>query len=241
MRVVLFGATGMLGSGALVECLAHPDVEAVLALGRRPCGVVHAKLAEIVHDDFFDYRAVRDRLEGFDACLYCLGASSVGMSEADYRRVTYEMTLRAAEALLEANRRLTFCYVSGAGADVTEKGRIMWAREKGRIENRLMVAPFRAAWMFRPGYVQPVKGVRSRTPLYNAFYAVAGPAYPLLQRVAPTRVTTTERLGLAMIRAARDGAPKPVLDNRDINELAARELQERAGGQAAHGERSQAG
>lgn len=227
MRVVLFGATGMLGSGALIECLAHPDVEAVLSVGRRACGVAHAKLDEVVHDDLFDYRKVRDRLEGYDACLYCLGVSSVGMSEADYHRVTYEMTLRAAEALLEANRGLTFCYVSGAGADASEKGRIMWAREKGRIENRLMVAPFRAAWMFRPGFVQPVKGVRSRTRLYNAVYAVLGPLHPVLERIVPARVTTTERLGLAMIRAARDGAPAPVLENRDINEMAALEVEER--------------
>jgi len=224
MRLVLFGATGMLGSGALLECLAHPDVEAVLSLSRRTSGVEHSKLEEVIHDDFFDYRTVRSRLEGYDACLYCLGVSSVGMSEADYRRVTYEMTLRAAEALLEANRGLTFCYVSGAGADGSETGRVMWAREKGRIENRLQVVPFKAAWMFRPAFVQPVKGVRSRTRLYNALYTVLGPLYPVLDKLAPAYVTTTEKLGLAMIRAARDGAPKPILDTRDINALAAVEL-----------------
>jgi uncharacterized protein YbjT (DUF2867 family) len=224
MRLVLFGATGMLGSGALIECLAHPDVEAVLSVGRRPCGVAHGKLEEVVHQDLFDYRTVRSRLEGHDACLYCVGVSSVGVSETDYRRVTYEMTLRAAEALLEANRGLSFCYISGAGADATEQSRLMWAREKGRIENRLRVTPFKAVWLFRPGFVQPVKGVRSRTRLYNAVYGGLKPLYPVLERVASSRVTTTEKLGLAMIRAARDGAPEPVLENRDINELAGAEL-----------------
>jgi uncharacterized protein YbjT (DUF2867 family) len=220
MRAILFGATGMLGSGTVIECLEHPDVEHLLAVGRRPSGVEHYKLTELVHDDFLDFTAVTDQFSGYDACLYCLGVSAAGMSESAYQRVTYDMTLAAAQALLEANPRMTFCFVSGAGADSTERGRIMWARVKGRAENRLASMPFAAVWLFRPAYVQPLKGVRSRTRLYNASYAALGPLYPLLRFLVPKWVTTTRSVGLALIRAARDGAPRPIIENADINALA---------------------
>jgi uncharacterized protein YbjT (DUF2867 family) len=213
----------MLGSGALIECLAHPDVADVLSVVRRPAGVRHAKLTEIVHDDFLDFSGVTGRLSGHHACLFCLGVSSAGMSEDAYRRVTRDVTLAAARTLLEESPGLTFCFISGAGTDSSEKGRVMWARVKGETENRLLELPFGGVWLFRPGYVQPMKGVRSRTRMYNLAYAVLGPLYPVLTRLGPGVVTTTEKLGLALIRAARDGAAKKVLENRDINELAATE------------------
>ena len=220
MRVVLFGATGMIGSGALLECLDHPDVESVLAVGRSPCGVTHEKLDEVIHEDFLDYQSVLPRFEGMDACLFCLGVSAAGMSEEKYTRITRDYTLAAAKALWSVSPELSFCYISAAGADSGEESRIMWARVRGALENRLLELDGGSTWIFRPGYIQPVKGVRSRTTLYNAAYAVFGPLFPLLDRMAPDKVTTTERLGLALIRAARDGAPDTYLENVDINALA---------------------
>jgi uncharacterized protein YbjT (DUF2867 family) len=223
VKVVLFGATGMIGSGALIECLDHPDVERVLVVGRRSCGRSHEKLVEVLHDDFLDLSGLVDRFRGYDACIFCLGVSSAGMGEDAYRRITFDMTMAAAEAMLAAAPGSTFVYVSGAGTDSTEKGRVMWARVKGAIENRLAGMPFGAVWLFRPGFIQPRKGVRSATPLYNAIYAVLGPFYPLLRRL-PRWVTSTDRLGLALIRAARDGAPSLVVESIDIEALAEAEV-----------------
>lgn len=223
MRVVLFGGTGMIGSGALIECLAHPDVESVLAVGRRSTNVLHRNLDEVLHDDFLDYSALAKTLRGYDACFFCLGVSAAGMSETEYTRVTHDFTLAAAEAFFAENPPGTFCYISGQGADRTERGRVMWARVRGRLENRLLGMGLGPVWIFRPGFVQPMKGVRSRTTLYNAIYTVLGPIYPLLNRVAPRWVTSSDRLGLALIRAARDGAPVRVLENEHINALAALE------------------
>ena len=220
MKLVLFGATGMIGSGALIECLDHPDVEKVLVVGRRSCGVVHEKMEELLHDDFLDYASIRERWRGYDACLFCLGVSAAGMSEADYTRFTYDFAMAAARALREVNPALTFCYISATGADSAEKSRIMWARVRGRLENHLLAMEGGPTWIFRPGYIQPMKDVTSRTRLYNAIYVVLGPLYPLLNRVAPEYVTSTDRLGLALIRAAREGAPLRHLENRDINALA---------------------
>jgi uncharacterized protein YbjT (DUF2867 family) len=213
----------MLGSGVQIECLAHPDVVDVLSVVRRPSGVQHAKLAEIVHDDFLDFSRLADRLSGYDACLFCLGVSSAGMTEEAYRNVTLDVTLAVAQTLLAASPVLAFCFVSGAGTDSSATGRVMWARVKGETENRLLELPFGRVWLFRPGYVQPMKGVRSRTRIYNLAYTVLGPLYPLLRRLGPGVVTTTEKLGLAMIRVVRDSASQKVLENRDINELAAAE------------------
>ena len=223
MKIVLFGATGMIGSGALIECLGHPDVERVLVVGRRPCGVEHERLEEILHDDFLDLSSIAGRFRGYDACMYCLGVSSAGMSEAAYHRITYDMTAAAAEAMLAAAPGARFVYISGAGADATERGRTMWARVKGAIENRLASMPFGDVWLFRPAFIQPMKGVRSRTRLYNAVYAALGPLYPLLRRF-PKWVTSTEKLGLAMIRAVRDGTSAGVLENDEIEALGAAEL-----------------
>ncbi|HEU0107122.1 MAG TPA: NAD-dependent epimerase/dehydratase family protein [Vicinamibacteria bacterium] len=220
MKVILFGATGMVGQGALRECLLDPEVEKVLAVGRRATGQGHDKLREIVHTDFLDFSAIEDELAGYDACLYCLGVSSAGMSEPDYHRVTYDVTMAAASALVRRSPALTLVYVSGAHTDSTERGRVMWARVKGKTENALLRMPFKAAYMFRPGYIQPLHGIVSRTKLLRVLYAVVGPLYPVWKALFPDYVTTTEQLARAMIQVARHGAPKRVLENRDINALA---------------------
>ena len=221
MRAVLFGASGMVGQGVLMECLDHPDVTSVLTVGRSSCGLEHAKLQEIVHEDFLDYAAIEQRLTGYDACFFCLGVSAAGMSEAAYHRITHDFTLAAAETLARLNPRMTFCYVSGTGTDSTESGRSMWARVKGKTENDVMQLPFKATFMFRPGFIQPMKGIKSKTRLYRLGYAAFGPLYPLLKTLFPNLVTTTEKVGLAMLRVARHGFPRQVVENRDINSLAA--------------------
>ena len=220
MKAILFGATGMVGAGVLRQCLGDPRVESVLAVGRSSCGITHPKLAEIQHTDFFDYTAIQPRLAGYDACFFCLGVSSAGMSEAKYRRLTYDLTLAAAEALLAVNPQLTFCYVTGVGTDSTERGGSMWARVKGATENALLRLPFKAAFMFRPGFIQPLDGIRSKTRLYQAFYTVLGPLYPIVRRIAPKYVTTTTAVGRAMIRVAAHGYSKPILETTDINAAA---------------------
>lgn len=221
MKVILFGATGMVGAGVLIECLENPWVQSVLAVGRKSCGVTHPKLREVIRSNFFDYSDATAALTGYDACFFCLGVSSAGMKEIEYHRLTYELTLAAAEALADLNPGMIFCYVSGEGTDTTERGRFMWARVKGKTENHLMQMPFKAAFMFRPGFIQPLKGVRSKTRLYQAFYNVLGPLYPLLRRVVPAHMTTTENVGRAMINVVAGGYPKRVLENTDINAVAA--------------------
>jgi uncharacterized protein YbjT (DUF2867 family) len=218
VRVIVFGATGMVGQGVLRECLLAPDVEQVLVVGRTPTGRKHPKLRELNPADLFDLGAVEGELVGWDACLFCLGVSSVGMSEADYRRTTYDLTLSVASTLAAHNPELTFVYVSGAGTDSSEHGRSMWARVKGATENALLAMPLRA-YMFRPGYIQPVAGAKSKTRWYAAMYAVVAPLYPVLRRLAPGAVTTTEQVGRAMLTVARQGAPNRVLGSRDINAL----------------------
>lgn len=221
MKVVIFGASGMVGSGALLECLDDSRVDSVLIVGRRPCGARHPKVSEIVHADYFDYASLQPRLAGCDACFFCLGVSSAGMTEDAYRHLTYDLTLAAAEAMAAANPRMVFCYVSGEGTDGTERGRVMWARVKGRTENALLRLPFRAAYMLRPAYIQPLRGVRSRTPLYQAFYVALGFLYPVLRRLAPRYVTTTVAVGRALIRLAAEGYPERIVRSDDINRLAA--------------------
>ena len=217
MRVVLFGATGMVGQGVLRECLLDPEVESVLSVGRSATGQQHAKLRELVHRDFLDFAPIENELAGFDACFFCLGVSSAGMKEDDYRRVTYDFTLAAARTLARLNPNMTFVYVSGMGTDSSERGRTMWARVKGKTENELLGLPFKAAYMFRPGLIVPLHGIRSKTRLYRAFYAAMGPLLPLLNAAFPKYVTTTEQVGRAMIKVARQGATKSVLENSDIN------------------------
>jgi uncharacterized protein YbjT (DUF2867 family) len=220
MKVILFGATGMVGQGVLRECLLDKDLEAVLAVGRAPTGQRHPKLREILHRDFGDVTPIEDEFAGSDACFYCLGIASAGMSEEDYRRITYDYTMAAARSMAKLNPDMTFIYVSGAGTDSSERGRSMWARVKGKTENALLELPFRA-YMFRPGYIQPMHGATSRTRLYRALYAVTTPLYPIIKRIIPTRVTTTEAIGRAMIEIAEHGAPKHVLESPDINAVSA--------------------
>jgi uncharacterized protein YbjT (DUF2867 family) len=219
MKIILFGATGMVGQGVLRECLADASVESVLAVGRRPTGQSHLKLREIAHDDFLDFSAIESQLTGCDACFFCLGVSSVGMDQERYRHLTHDITLAAATTLAKLNPGMVFIYVSGAGTDSTEQGRVMWARVKGKTENDLLRLPFRAAYMFRPAGIQPLHGIRSRTAWVQAVYVVAAPLLSLLNRVAPKYMTTTEQLGRAMIKVARDGFPRPVLESEDINRV----------------------
>jgi uncharacterized protein YbjT (DUF2867 family) len=220
VKAIIFGATGMVGHGVLRVCLLAPDVERVLAVGRRSMGQRHEKLRELVTRDLFDLGRHAAELTGFDACFFCLGVSSAGMSEPEYRRVTKDLTLAAGEVLARLNPSMTFEYVSGAGTDSTERGQVMWARVKGETENALLRLPFKGAYMFRPGYIQPLHGARSRTRSYRLLYAVLGPLYPVWRALFPRWVTTTELVGKAMLAVARNGGPRPVLETPDINALA---------------------
>lgn len=220
MKILLFGATGMVGQAALRECLRDPDVQLVQTIGRTATGVQNPKLNELMRADLFDYTPVESQLSGFDACFFCLGVASTGMSEADYYHLTYELTLAAAETLARLNPQMTFIYISGSGTDSSERGRMMWARVKGKTENALLRLPFKAAYMFRPGFIEPLHGIQSRTPLYRFFYTLTGPVLPLLRRMFPNQILTTEQLGQAMLVAAKRGAPKPLLEARDIRALA---------------------
>jgi uncharacterized protein YbjT (DUF2867 family) len=219
MKVILFGATGMVGQGVLRECLLDPEVTSVLAVGRSPTGKAHAKLREVLHVNFLDYATVEPQLAGFDACFFCLGVTSVGLAEEWYRHLTYDITMAAATTLAKLNPGMTFIYVTGAGTDSTEQGRVMWARVKGTTENDLFKLPFKAAYMFRPAAIQPLHGVRSKTAWVQATLVVLGPLLTFLNRVAPKYVTTTEQVGRAMIKVAREGFPKPVLESEDINRV----------------------
>jgi uncharacterized protein YbjT (DUF2867 family) len=219
LNVVLFGATGMIGQGVLRECLLDADVARVLTIGRTATGVQHAKLQEIAHADLWNYAAIEDRLRGFDACFFCLGVTSAGMSEADYTRVTYGITIAAAETLCQLNPAMTFVFVSGAGADSSEQGRLMWARVKGRTENAIIRLPFKASYVFRPGVVQPMHGERSRTAAYRVLYTITKPLVPWIRRLWPNQILTTEQFGRAMLFVVRHGAPKRVLESADINAL----------------------
>jgi len=217
MNVVLFGATGMVGHGVLLECLEATDVERVLAVVRRPADVEHSKLQYLVHDNFTDFGAVESRLSGFDACFFCVGVTSTGMDEAAYREVTVDITVAAATVLLRRNPKMTVCFVSGARTN--RDGRAMWARVKAEAEDRLLGMGFAQAVMFRPGFIRPMKGVKSKTALYRAFYAVLRPLDPLIARL-PGLATTTEKVGQAMLNAVRKPGPSRVLESRDINALA---------------------
>lgn len=218
IRAIVTGATGMVGKGVLLECLESPEVESVLAVNRHPLGMQHPKLKEIVHGDFFDLAPIEGELEGYNACFFCLGVSSAGMSEEKYFHLTYDLTLGFAQALARVNPDMTFCYVTGAGTDSTEKGGVMWARVKGRTENALFKLPFKAAYMFRPAFIRPMKGVKSSTPLYRIFITLGRPLFPFLM-LFPRFATSSDRVGRAMIRVALNGYGKPHLESVDINEL----------------------
>lgn len=219
MKVLIFGASGMVGKGVLRECLLDPGVEEVTAIGRSASGVSDAKLRDLRHGDMWNYSAVEKALTGLDACFFCLGVTSAGMKEADYERVTYGIAVAAAETLARLNSQMTFVLVSGAGADGSEKGRVMWARIKGKTENAILRLPFKGAYVFRPGVIQPLHGIRSRTTAYRVAYTLFKPLMPILRRAMPGQILTTEQIGRAMLKVARSGAPKRILEAKDINAL----------------------
>lgn len=216
MRVILTGATGMVGEGVLHECILHPEVEEILILTRKPSGTHHAKVKELVHSDFYDLSPIADQLKNYNACFFCLGVSSVGMNEVDYTKVTYTLTLHVAQVLSKHNPEMTFCYVSGAATDTTEKGKMMWARVKGKTENDLQKLPFKKVYLFRPGYMNPTKGLKNTLKYYKYISWL----YPFLRLVFPSGVSTLKELGLAMINSALMGYEKPVLEVKDIVKLA---------------------
>jgi uncharacterized protein YbjT (DUF2867 family) len=219
MNVVIFGATGMVGQGALQECLRDSDVERVVAVVRAPSGRQHEKLREIVHKDFLDFRLIENELTGLDACLFCLGVTSTGTTQADYLRMTYEFTVAAAKTLLRLNPGMTFVFVSGAGADSTERGKVMWARVKGKAENALLAMPFRSVYVFRPAVIQPIDGIESKTANYRLMYILLAPFLSAARRFWPQYISTTQELGRALVAAAKHGTEKRIVEAQQIREV----------------------
>ncbi|MFL5731001.1 MAG: NAD-dependent epimerase/dehydratase family protein [Cytophagaceae bacterium] len=219
IKAVIFGSSGMIGQGVLQECLEGADVESVLIINRSQSRDKHEKLKEIVHKDFSDFSNLSNELKQYDTCFFCLGVTSVGLSEEEYSKITFDLTTRVAETLLKTGKEYTFCYISGASTDSTEKGKTMWARVKGKTENTLLAMPFKQAFMFRPGYIQPLNGIRSKTKLYNAIYFVFKPLYFLLKPFKGM-VTDTSSMGKAMINVALKGYEKKILESSDINSVA---------------------
>ncbi len=216
IKTIITGSTGMVGEGVLHECLKHPDVESVLVINRKPCGVVHDKLKEIIHKDFFDLSQVESQLSGYNACFFCAGVSSVGKKENEYKRITYDLTMNFANTIQRLNPEIVFTYVSGVGTDSTEKGRSMWARVKGKTENDLLKLPFKAAYMFRPGYIQPTKGLSNTYKIYK----VLAPLYPVFEKLFSKYVITLEEIGNAMINVVLKGSEKKILECADIKKIA---------------------
>jgi uncharacterized protein YbjT (DUF2867 family) len=219
MKVIIYGATGMVGQGALRQCLNDAQVKAVLAVGRTATGVQHPKLKELLMLDLADYSHFDAALSGYDACFFCLGTTVAGKTEAEYRRVTQGFTLAAAETLLRLNPQMTFVYVSAEGADSSEKGPLMWARVRGELENALLRMPFKGVYILRPAFIQPMDGEQSKTPAYRMMYNAFRPLLPLIKKMFPSYATDTRVLGRAMIILARSGSRINILRSRDINEM----------------------
>lgn len=216
IRAIVTGSTGMVGEGVMHECLLHPDVEKVLVINRRPCGVSHPKLTEILHKDFFDLSPVEAQLRNYNACFFCSGVSSIGMKEPEYTRLTYDLTMHVAKTLVKLNPGMTFCYVSGASTDSTEKGKMMWARVKGKTENDLMKLGFKKVYSFRPGFMQPTKGLKNTLKAYAAITWM----FPLLNYLFPNFVSTLKEVAMAMINTVNKEYDKSVLEVKDIKKLA---------------------
>lgn len=216
IKAIITGATGMVGEGVLLECLQSNEVEQVLLINRKPSGYTHPKLREIVHGDFYNLASIADQLGGYNACFFCLGTSSVGMKEEEYRRITYDLTLHMAQTLSARNSDMTFIYVSGSGTDSTEQGRLMWARVKGKTENDLMKLPFKGVYAFRPGFMQPTAGAKNTLKGYGAVTWL----FPVLRPVFPSFMCTLSEVGLAMIKVAQRGYPKQVMEVKDIVQAA---------------------
>ncbi len=215
IRAIIFGATGMVGEGVLHEALKDDTVESILVVGRRTCGVSHTKLSEIIHEDFYNYTAIQVRFRGYNACFFCLGVTSIGKNEAEYHRLTYDLTLSAAQSLVQVNPEMVFCYVSGEGTDSTERGNRMWARVKGKTENDLMKLPFKAVYAFRPGYIKPTKGLKNTL----SFSKWIAPMYPLMKMFLLSHICTLEDIGRSMIRVVERKYPNKILENAGITQL----------------------
>jgi uncharacterized protein YbjT (DUF2867 family) len=220
MKVIIYGATGMVGQGVLRECLLDSNIELVLSVGRSQPNEEHAKLRKLVVPDLTSYQGQESQLTGFDACFFCLGTTSNGKTEAEYSRVTFDFTVAAAKTLLQLNPKMTFVYVSGIGADSTEKSAAMWARVRGKTENVLLQMPFKGVYIFRPALIEPMHGIESRTTLYRVFYQVAKPLMPILRRALPTQISSTENIGRAMISVAARGYSEKILQSADFNKIA---------------------
>ena len=216
LKIILTGATGMAGEGVLHECMLHPEVEEILILTRKPSGVNDPKVKELIHSDFYNLSSIEDQLVNYNACFFCLGVSSVGMNEVDYTKLTHTLTLHVASTLASKNKEMTFCYISGAATDSSEKGRSMWARVKGKTENDLQKLPFKKVFLFRPGFMQPNKGLKNTL----SYYKYVSWLYPTLRLFFPAFVSTLSELGLAMINSALKGYEKPILEVKDIVKLA---------------------
>jgi uncharacterized protein YbjT (DUF2867 family) len=216
IKAVLTGATGMVGEGVLHECLLHDNVESVLVIGRRPSGISHPKLKEIVHSNLYDLSRLENQLSGYNACFFCLGTTSLGKSEEEYYKISYTLTMHFAETLSRLNKGMTFCYVSGAGTDTSEKGKLMWARVKGKTENDLLKLPFENVYNFRPGYIQPTKGLKNTLGPYKLLSWM----YPLLKALFPKYVSTLREIGIAMINTVTKGYDKNIIEIPDIRKLA---------------------
>ena len=218
IKAIITGTTGMVGEGVLQECLSHQNVEEILVINRRPCGISHPKLTEIIHSDFFNLSPVADKLKGYNACFFCLGVSSVGMSEEQYYNLTYNLTMNFAQLLSGQNQEMTFCYISGAGTDSTEKGRMNWARVKGKTENDLAKLPFKKVFACRPGFMLPSEGAKNVPGYYKVFKYL----YPVLRSVFPNHVSTLKEVARAMINSVIYGSEKQILEVKDLVELAQR-------------------
>jgi uncharacterized protein YbjT (DUF2867 family) len=216
MKAIITGTTGMVGKGLLLECLENESIESVLVINRQPLGITHQKLVEIIHPDFFYLAPIEDKLGGYDVCFFCLGVSSASLTEETYSKMTFDLTTGFAKTLLKKNGQMTFCYISGRGTDSTENGVSMWARVKGRTENALLHMGFKDAYMFRPGFIRPLDGVKSKTPLYQAIYTILKPLFPLLMKI-PNFATDSVTLSRSMINVAAEGYNKKVLEVQDIN------------------------
>ncbi len=212
VRAIITGATGMIGEGILHECLLSDEVEQVLVISRKTCGIIHPKLKEIIHENFYDLSPIESQLQNYNACFFCLGVTSVGKKEPEYTKLTYDLTTHVADTLVKLNTDMTFCYVSGEGTDSTENGKLMWARVKGKTENHLLALPFKAAYMFRPGYIHPTKGLENTLKLYTYISWM----YPFLKKILPSQVCTLKELGLAMIHTVTKGYSNHILHSKDI-------------------------
>ena len=219
LKVIITGATGMIGEGVLYECLHCPEVEKILVISRQPCGYSHPKLTEIIHDNFFDFSSLTDHLKGYHACYFCLGVTSAGKNEADYTRLTHTITMTFAATLANISPEMTFCYISGAGTDSSEKGRIMWARVKGKTENDLVRLPFRRVYNFRPAGIEPFLPLRP-SQTYSKIYKYVGWLLPVMKVLAPNSVISLKDFAAAMINSSLVGFPRNIIEMKDLKELA---------------------